>query len=350
MTEKEIVQALRSTDSEVGIAAANMIENLTMENRALRYAARSSKRTEHVPYLRALVAELRKELEWKDMVIALAQKEQAEAEAERDALREKVPQWISVEDRKPEAFAPVIICRNGVPGKHIVEQGHKDVGDWWRVYGTRTKTRHPLDAAAGSAGGRRNVMERLTRPDVDVTEYANKFLNPRLKGKEIDWKRTNDAGIDLLINAITCDEFSKDVFRQMARDLYGRLKAYEDTGLTPEQIKSAFTTDALIKMAAQALETTPERLRELAAADKEGCVVVLPCKRGGKIYAPRKKEIDTYEVLAIAEDEKGVQLLGKCKCSEESWVTDIFNACDFGKSVFLTREEAERAMEGQKND
>ena len=96
----------------------------------------------------------------------------------------------------------------------------------------------------------------------------------------------------------------------------------------------------------EALGTTPERLRELAAADKEGRVVIRPCKRGGKIYAPRKRGIDTYEVIAIAEDEKGVQLLGKCKCSEESWVTDVFNACDFGKNVFLTREEAERAMEG----
>lgn len=108
--------------------------------------------------------------------------------------------------------------------------------------------------------------------------------------------------------------------------------------------------DASIKLAAQALETTPERLRELAAADKEGRVVILPCKRGSKIYAPRKRGIDTYEVIAIAEDEKGVQLLGKCKCSEESWVTDVFNACDFGKNVFLTREEAEQAMEGQKHD
>jgi len=90
MTQDELTKALRSTDSEVGIAAANMIENLTMENRALRYAARSSKRTEQVPYLRALVGELRKELEWKDMVIALAQKKQAEAEYERDLLREEL--------------------------------------------------------------------------------------------------------------------------------------------------------------------------------------------------------------------------------------------------------------------
>lgn len=135
-----------------------------------------------------------------------------------------------------------------------------------------------------------------------------------------------------------------------AGDAVDRLAAYEDTGFSPEEIKSAFTQDALIKLAAQALGTTPERLRELAAADKEGRVVILPCKRGGKIYAPRKRGIDTYEVIAIAKDEKGVQLLGKCKCSEESWVTDVFNACDFGKNVFLTREDAERAMEGQKHD
>ena len=47
---------------KVCLDAADLIEHLTAEN-----------------------ADLRKELEWKDMVIALAQKEQAEAEAEKDA-------------------------------------------------------------------------------------------------------------------------------------------------------------------------------------------------------------------------------------------------------------------------
>ena len=65
--------------------AAALIEQLTAENTALH-----------------------KELEWKDMVIALAQRKQAEAENERDALREKVPQWISVRDRLPKPGARVI--------------------------------------------------------------------------------------------------------------------------------------------------------------------------------------------------------------------------------------------------
>lgn len=78
MTEKEIVQALRgcaSGEAEdcpfTAVAgcdgcpkvSADLIERLTAEN-----------------------ADLRKEIEWKDMVIALAQKEQAKAEAERNAL------------------------------------------------------------------------------------------------------------------------------------------------------------------------------------------------------------------------------------------------------------------------
>ncbi len=81
MTTDEIVRALRELEAEnqclcmcdecheddcltpLFRSAANLIEQLTAEN-----------------------ADLRKELEWKDMVIALAQRKQAEAEAERDAL------------------------------------------------------------------------------------------------------------------------------------------------------------------------------------------------------------------------------------------------------------------------
>ena len=54
-----------------------------------------------------------------------------------------------------------------------------------------------------------------------------------------------------------------------------RLAAYEDTGLTPEEIKAPFTEDTMINLAAQALGVEPIRLRELAEADKDGRVVVL---------------------------------------------------------------------------
>lgn len=50
--------------------------------------------------------------------------------------------------------------------------------------------------------------------------------------------------------------------------LIKRLAAYEDTGLTPEEIKAALPEDVVIKLAAQALRTEPGRLRELAEVDR----------------------------------------------------------------------------------
>ena len=54
------------------------------------------------------------------------------------------------------------------------------------------------------------------------------------------------------------------------RTVWERLKAYEDTGLEPEDFKKAFNEDALLKMTAQYLGTTPDRLREWAKAEQEG--------------------------------------------------------------------------------
>lgn len=123
-------------------------------------------------------------------------------------------------------------------------------------------------------------MERLTRPNLNVDKDTDRFLHAAIGGKEIDWKQSRDSTLNVLINGPTSNGFGKDIFRKMARDLYGRLKAYEDTGLTPEEIKAPFTEDTMINLAAQALGVEPGRLRELAEADKDGRVVVLPCKVG----------------------------------------------------------------------
>ena len=120
MTGKEIIQALRvcsrRTDAQtcaecplfdsedcmgdMMVGAADLIERLTAENTALREGAslgkakRPQKKAyeKSIEFLRALtdgqsdeIKSLRRELEGNDMVIALAQRKQAKAEAERDA-------------------------------------------------------------------------------------------------------------------------------------------------------------------------------------------------------------------------------------------------------------------------
>ena len=49
-----------------------------------------------------------------------------------------------------------------------------------------------------------------------------------------------------------------------------RLAAYDDTGLEPEDFKRSFDEDALLKLTGQFLGVTPDRLRELTQADRDG--------------------------------------------------------------------------------
>ena len=47
--------------------------------------------------------------------------------------------WISVQDKLPPLGQTVIVYREYAWGEVKVEQGCRDLGDWWKVYGTRTK-------------------------------------------------------------------------------------------------------------------------------------------------------------------------------------------------------------------
>ena len=119
-----------------------------------------------------------------------------------------------------------------------------------------------------------------------------------------------------------------------------RLAAYEDTGLTPEEIKAPFTEDTMINLAAQALGVEPSRLRELAEADKDGRVVVLPCRQGDELWTycnhPVKRVYSfTVSDVSTLNGRTVLNTLGLGTIRPE----------DIGKTVFLTREEAEKALQ-----
>ena len=120
------------------------------------------------------------------------------------------------------------------------------------------------------------------------------------------------------------------------------LKAYEDTGLTPEEIKAPFTEDAMINLAAQALGVEADRLRKLAEADKDGRVIVQPCRQGDELWTycnhPVKRVYSfTVSDVSTLNGRTVLNTLGLGTIRPE----------DIGKTVFRTREEAERAMEGR---
>ena len=136
------------------------------------------------------------------------------------------------------------------------------------------------------------------------------------------------------------------------KQVWERLKAYEGTGLTPEEIKAPFTEDAMINLAAQALGVEPSRLRELAVADKDGRCVVLPCKVGDTVYFVNAKKILEFAVVGYAVDETGISWVYSEHVDKTGHTNErTFSPDRFGKNTFFTREEAEKAlaeMEGMK--
>lgn len=133
--------------------------------------------------------------------------------------------------------------------------------------------------------------------------------------------------------------------------LVERLAAYEDTGLTPKRCAEFAQADAegryIVMRDAEQEGVT--RLRELAEADRNGRLVVLPCKVGDRLYeVTGRKTISVYEVRAIRVELFGLFIEWDIV---EGFVWQSLagiNAGEIGKTVFLTSEEAEKALEAMK--
>ena len=139
-----------------------------------------------------------------------------------------------------------------------------------------------------------------------------------------------------------------EVSPQGVRELLVRLAEYEDTGLMPGEIKSMqeehFSGLEMAKLHSALME-----LKKYQEADKDGRIVVLPCKVGQRVFAllDTDKHISECEVKQIGMgNEIGfIGLEPICARGREYGVA--LNG--FGKTVFLTREEAEKALEAMKD-
>lgn len=140
------------------------------------------------------------------------------------------------------------------------------------------------------------------------------------------------------------DRIAQSAFRQRCVE---QLAEYEDPGLTPEEVT------ALGKLFDYALEESKtlteqlallNRIRDLAEADKDGRLAVLPCKVGDKLYRVFYGEIFEHRVGSMKyfaiQGKWDIETYPFCPCVESS----------IGKTIFLTREEAKKALEAMKDD
>ena len=125
-----------------------------------------------------------------------------------------------------------------------------------------------------------------------------------------------------------------------------RLAAYEDTGLEPEDLKKAFNETAILKLAAQVLRTTPDHLRDLLQAEQDGRLVVLPCKVGDRVFHVRRVTQAEAKRMGAPVRHRGIVYYEDRPFAIKEKLCTKSDYAQIGKTVFLTREEAEAALKG----
>ena len=168
-------------------------------------------------------------------------------------------------------------------------------------------------------------MERLTKRDTDGQAMMD------CEKCKADW--TGKHGKPMVdCTALYCRNRLKDL-----------LAAYEDTGMTPEEIDMDHEAAETLRQLCRGCNL--DRLEKLAEADKDGRVVVPPCKVGDRLYeVTGRKTISVYKVRAIRVELFGLFIEWDIVEGFVWQSLSGINAGEIGKTVFITREEAEKAL------
>lgn len=129
----------------------------------------------------------------------------------------------------------------------------------------------------------------------------------------------------------------------MQKEVWERLKAYEDSGLSPQACAEAREIDETLS----GCDYSISRMVELMKADKEWRVVVLPCRQGDELWTYCNHQVKRVYSFTVSDVST---LNGRTVLNTLGLGT--IRPEDIGKTVFLSREEAEKAlqkMEGKKD-
>lgn len=133
------------------------------------------------------------------------------------------------------------------------------------------------------------------------------------------------------------DRISQSAFRQRCVE---QLADYEDMKLTPEEIDMDHEAAEQLRQLCRDYDL--DRLEKLAEADRDGRVVVRPCKVGDTLFRVFAGEILEHKVRNM-----------RYLAIQRRWDIDTTPFCSYvessiGKTIFLTREEAKAALEAMK--
>lgn len=154
-------------------------------------------------------------------------------------------------------------------------------------------------------------------------------------------------------NSYDTGQIAAELNAAARREILERLADYEDTERRPKEVQALNRLFYYALTESRTLQeqlALIERLRELAEADKDGRLVALPCKIGGTVYLLLQDDVKHNPETCgwyISEDRVGAIAEGGFYLGDPADDVYVRNE-EIGEEVFLTCEEAEKALEGRK--
>ena len=97
-------------------------------------------------------------------------------------------------------------------------------------------------------------------------------------------------------------------------------------------------------------ESLIEKLGAYEDAEEQGLLFRLPCKVGDTVWFVGNKFVNDYEIRRYIVDETGIDCIQVAKEIDGKDYWNSFSMDTFGKTVFLTKEEAEQKLESMKGE
>lgn len=136
------------------------------------------------------------------------------------------------------------------------------------------------------------------------------------------------------------------------------LKSYKDIG-TPKELKELKENGAFTGLELAKLAIMQKELKEYKDLEEQGLLVRLPCKVGDMVWELCLCDDENYKIFpmivktvseygTLRQAKKDITIWNIYAESDYTYMYKSF--ADFGKTVFSTKEEAEKKLEELKNE
>lgn len=195
-------------------------------------------------------------------------------------------------------------------------------------------------------------MERLTLDE--AVKYIKEVVQKNRKNKE---KNTI-----IIPNSFISSNDCAEKYEQVANWLE-ELKSYRDI-VALKELKELKENGAFTGLELAKLAIMQKELKKYKDLEEQGLLVRLPCKVGDTVWVVTSPinvfeydeydgdaEYEVYEsfLSSVSYYASGEQFRIYAKVTN-SFIAAYFRECDFGKSIFFTREEAKKKLEEMKKN